>query len=604
MEQSNLKQVISLGKEIFGSSTLDPIETQKNILDFSKIVPFLNNYSTKTINFQTWKSIFGSTFTPEHIFKFLEDNYDDDLLTQLTGRSDNEWNFLLNGLSKILEYEILARTLCERTMDITKQIKLFDDDKIIIFSHIISLLSKLCQKTSTPFKPVRIFANFMLPYQFFIPISEKSDTILLISSIKFNKSFFQELEGWAILTPTHQITICDKKQQFYFNGNCSNFDVKQTKVKFIPENIHSSLFPILQKEISFTCLDERSSCQWQEVSDGHQIMFLDSFRYLSISETYPPSLLLSIFNNLFSDDILILQTLVKMKYTSLNDINEVLDAIVTLSIASQRLDMFLAFITYDEISSVRDQNLILRNNSPCTHLFSVFYQRYAKEYIDNILKPLIIKITFIEADDLNDQNTNGQAVFDCVSLVADSIINNFDQIPLEIRHLATHIYNAAKCCYGTRISTFRSITSFFVLRFLIPFIATPCVSEIMEITPLQLKNILIPFGSIFHDIFSCIGIPGKYSYLKEVEDQIVSNMTKYVDFFASLPLNLDQLPKYKMPKNEQIDQTTAIIINTILNHKESFFSTYDMLSRDSERTHPFSYRMVDLLCTCFEKNKE
>ena len=216
----------------------------------------------------------------------------------------------------------------------------------------------------------------------------------------------------------------------------------------------------------------------------------------------------------------------------------------------------------------------------------------------------IIKIIFMDVDNLKDPNTDGEIVFEFISLIAESLITNFDQMPLQIRHLATHVYNAAKCCFGTRISTLRALTSFFVLRFLIPFITSPNVKEIMEITPQHLSNLLIPFGSIFHEIFSCIGFPDKYPYLIAVKDKIMKEREKYLNFFASLPLHPDEKPFYKSPTNDEVNNATYNIINMILSHKDSFFSKYDELSRDSERVHPLSFRMVDFICTCFEKNSD
>ena len=588
--------------DIFGTQSYDLEKLSKMVIDFSKIVPFLKNYSEKEIDSKVWKSIFGGSFSSSQVLSNITEKFDINYLSKLTGPSDNEWNFFLNGLSKVLNFEILSNILSEYELDVTKQINKFSEEIIVIFSHIISLLSKLCQKEVSQTKLVGIFANYMLPYQFFQIFSDRSERILIISQIKFSPSFLQTKNGWAILSSSSILSIYDENLEICFEGEVENIQTNKNKVKFNPKNILQSSFSPSQKEISFTLLDENNIKQWSDAASGFQVVFFDSFKFINHSECYPLPLLHTIFCNLFIDDLLIMQSLVRMKYDSLYELNSIFDSLITLSISSQKIDVLLSYVTFDEISSVHDENLILRCDSPCSHLFSVYYNRYAQEYINNILKPLIIKITFMDVENLKDPNTDAEIVFDFVSLIADSIISNFDQIPLQIRHLATHIYNATKCCFGTRISTLRSITSFFVLRFLIPFIASPNVSEIMEITPTQLSNLLIPFGSIFHEIFSCISVPKKYPYLDNVKDKILNEREKYLEFFASLPINGDEKPFYKMPTNEEVNDASKHIIDTILTHKESFFSKYDELSRDPERIHPLSYRMVDFICSCFEKN--
>ena len=574
--------------------SVEDVQRGGRMLSFSSECPKLSDDSECFLSESFWKDKFSPHFKYNDAAKAIEEQYSDDWITQNNIERNANWRYFLKGLKNVLSFQKLTNIFSQKDVSVSDILNNHNDETKRAFSKIIRIILKVEKKSSSKSKLLLFLANFFLPPQFFTAYSKKSDLIYLCSSVKISRGIFRSYEdGWAILSPANHLTVIqDSEEKIVFDEDINELCVSSGKIKAANK----------KKEVVFKCTVETATSLWENYKE-QKALFFDSFNCIN-KGNYPQILAFAIRTSLFSDDLLMLQAILSLQMDKLEKWDCILDALITLSISSKRIDALLSYITCYEISQTTDEKVILRSDSICTHLFRVYYSRYAGDYISLIIRPLFDIILNTELKSIKDEDVDIEVVRVHIFATINAILSSFPYIPQELRHLALHVYNAAYCFFGTPEAIFNSLTSFFALRFLMPFFVAPELVGENNIEFELVKNILTPFGTIMLNIFSCNGIPKNFPHMKCLEQDYLENKPKYQRFFLSLPLRTFESVNYGFPRNDEVDDAVNVIINTIIEHKEDFLMNYNKLMNDPERVHPLAYRMQTILCTCFNHDRD
>jgi hypothetical protein len=125
----------------------------------------------------------------------------------------------------------------------------------------------------------------------------------------------------------------------------------------------------------------------------------------------------------------------------------------------------------NEINNDDNIELLLRDNSLATKMWSGFIKIECKIYFYKIvyppLKKILKKTNKIESVDKNKTNMLNYTIQSIHSLIF-SIINSIDKVPLSIKKICEHIYICLLNKYNDPIIALRGISSTFFLRFICP----------------------------------------------------------------------------------------------------------------------------------------
>ncbi|EAY16030.1 hypothetical protein TVAG_277960 [Trichomonas vaginalis G3] len=563
---------------------------EHQIFDYQQLLPQIEMSHYSDIEDQYWTK----TFKIDQRFGDLKDNitneYSDSWIDSSLTNSPVSWQKFCRGLSWIFNSKEILPILTKQFVQLPQDLIYFQKKSVQAFTVILQILIELCRVSDCPSRLLKFISNFMLPKTYFEPITSQCEFMSFASPIKLYKNilFSKPEDAWAILTNKKHLTVLSNK---------TTKPIYEVDIESISQSFGKIRIITKQKtEIVFKCSDDVANNLWlrSQVTD---LMWLDSLTP-SFSKNYPPNFLYAFSSTLYLDDMLIIQALFSIQISQLELWDPIIDNLITLSISYGRLDSLVSFISFDEISQTSDPNLILRSNSICTHFLKVYYKRFGKDYINNVIIPLFNEVCKIPIDDIADESNDVEIIRRYILMFADTVMNSFDKIPRAIRHLATHIFYATECTLGTWEATFNSITNLFILRFFIAFFSSPSEMPISTVDSVRYKKVIIPFGAIMLNFLSCNGMSNKYEYLEPIRKDYYSYRLKLLEFFSSLPLRRNEPGQYVQPSTKEVETSSKFILDFIVDNKEQFLRQYRGLMTNENRYHPFSYRILHMLYSC------
>lgn len=563
---------------------------EHRIFDYQQVIPQIEVYHFTDIPPEYWIEKFQTKQNFGEIKTYIIENYDDQWIQMPFLQTPDQWQLFCKGLSSILDHQEIAPILTKQFVQLPQDLTNLQKIELQSFTVILEMLIELCRISDVPQRLLKYISNHLLPKYFYVPLSAKKEFIALITPVKLykNKFFSKPEEAWAVMSKRQHLTVFETKQfTALYDDDVASIGQSFGKLRFISNS---------KSEIIFKCEDEDTQKMWlNSLILDHT--WLDSLS-CDLPKNYPPNFINAFNSCLFADDMLVIQSLFSCQLASLDNWDAIIDALLTVGIAYDRLDVLISFISFDEISQTSDPNLILRSNSICTHFLKVYYKRFGREYITNIIIPLFKDICEIPIDDLTFEGNEIEIIRKYINEFCDRILGSLDKIPRAIRHLATHIFYATQCTQGTWEATFNSITNLFILRYTMAAFSSPIEMPINIVKPEKYKKVILPFSAIMLNILSGLGLSSKYEYLRPLERDILQLRPKLLDFFSNLPLRRNEPGQYIMPSKDEIRNSTKLILDAVIDNREQFLQKYRNFAASDTRYHPFSYRILHLLYSC------
>jgi len=566
--------------------------TQPNF-DFKRIKRIVTEYAMTNSNEYFWKqrAKFPVSFQEltSHVIANYTDNWIEVPRTKM--KSNDELTVLLDRINTLFPPDQTSQLFNKTYIDISIDYLRFSNDNFSCIAQLVFFLSEIITKSRSPLLLLRRFAQFMTPFSFFDPVSRKSSELLIITSAEYKSSFFSKSENvWVYMTSDKTFyMVSEPTEKVVFSGKIYGFSKKANKASL----------KVGSDEISFVCISNSAVDLWEEAI-SRPISLIESIPYMNQGK-YPPVFINVFRNALFCDDMLFLESLLTYHYGQLADSIPFVDSLITVAIKQCYIDKLLSFVTFNEISQTPDKNLILRANSVCTRFFRAYYNRYSRQYVYTVIKPLVQLVTELPIEDLCDSSTKPSEIGPTLFRVCNSIISSFSLIPGPLRHLAFHVADAAMCCCDSRDTVFHAITSFFCLRFIVPYFTDPTLIGLENVNPLRIRKVLAPFGQLLHDALTLIGFKGKFQHLDGLTPEFESKKKEFFEFFIKIPLGIGDDPGYPIPTEPICSDAVTLIIDHLLTKKIEIINIYRELIVKVDRVHPYSFRLLKLICSAFQK---
>ncbi|KAH0787998.1 GTPase-activator protein [Histomonas meleagridis] len=332
--------------------------------------------------------------------------------------------------------------------------------------------------------------------------------------------------------------------------------------------------------------------------------------YLSpLSFPYPPDnvpqeIIDSFHQALVSPDTYLLQALLDFDIISMNVSHKAMHDLFTVFSYDKLVHRFISTVCAVEFAQpALTEGTVLRHNSHLTFLFQVYYDLFAGDFLNNILKPIINKIDDTGYLGIRENDISKiKKVSKLLNWVLDKFVSGDKFITPQIRHMANVLRSQVSLVLKTKHAVFNALSSFFCLRFSNAVISNPFYYEKKGRTDIEIHKISVQFTQLLQLPFNFQLISDRYEYLQELSEQIVDRFEDIYNFVIGISdFKVTEKVKYPKPRKKECDEAIKRLMGYASAGKELLVERYRKLYDGEEQRAAASFAVSNLLSKMFTK---
>ena len=308
------------------------------------------------------------------------------------------------------------------------------------------------------------------------------------------------------------------------------------------------------------------------------------FMATSVGMELLPSFLPAVYQAITANDMFVLRTLVHFSVTKLADSFEVCNALIDIFAHAGKMTQLLFCLADSEFSMpTLTTSTILRSNSNLSSTIKLFFERFASRYTTNVLLKLAKYIDGCEGLSLiQPQNSVEEKVRPVIFTVLKHILRSGSEIPPEIRHIASILRSCATARFNEKLATYSTLSGFFNLRYICPFLADPAQYTSEFKSSRDVKEALLPFSNLLMQIFNRKLMTGRYEVFSNWNTKLSQQyFPDLMNFVLSIGDCEDEVV-YQAPSEDQLRVALLRIVKQMSISHEAFFKVYNEVANSSD----------------------
>jgi hypothetical protein len=350
-------------------------------------------------------------------------------------------------------------------------------------------------------------------------------------------------------------------------------------------------------------LDPSQNELWPKVMNLSTLPKLPLF-FTNVATPIPDILLFALNEILLTPDRTAIRAITHYSVSSVSKGYDLAEALFDIFAYAGKVNDLITFLAASEFSVPElTQNTVIRGNSHLTNMFKVFFKRFGVKYYESFLKRIVLYID--SKGDLmlkRPVEANSQRAQTMVFTVLNRISGSLKHVPLEIRHFASILKQAAALRFNSKQATYNTISGFFYLRFVSSIISNPLETDPSLQLQSQWTNVMIPAAQLMMTPFNLIQMGGKYdvfnSWNKILTKKIFPNLIEFVFSIAVCP----EEPVYQPPSKERLREALNVVWNKIGESNGEFVKMYRQFGFDSPSCTSLEAEFANFLSGYFNQN--
>jgi len=325
----------------------------------------------------------------------------------------------------------------------------------------------------------------------------------------------------------------------------------------------------------------------------------------SLEPPYPVPVLVSFFEALTLDDMILLRAIVHYGVVPVNEGVAFIDALLDIFAFAGKIEQFLIALIGLEFSKDELQiNTVLRANTHVTNLFKAFFARYAKPYFDSCLSKIIDYILGVGNIGLSHiESADKEKAEVMLFTVLKYILHSENVIPAEIRYLASILKAEAIVRFNNKQATYNTLVGFICLRFITAVIADPIMfrPNTEEFSP-EMMTMLMPFSQLLQTPINLAPFDERFEKFSDWNPRVRKHIwPKLIKFVLSVA-DLKEKLFYQPPSEEQVFKSLSRVLTSSSAKFQQFKNQYEFLQRDPNVFHPIGWNLAGFLSAFFQGN--
>eukprot|EP01080_Neovahlkampfia_damariscottae_P007477 gene7477-11801_t len=207
-----------------------------------------------------------------------------------------------------------------------------------------------------------------------------------------------------------------------------------------------------------------------------------------------------------------------------------IQALTTILIDTEiKTTKVLQFIIKEEVNSCFSSTTLFRRNSLASKLITSCMKRFGNNYLEKILKGIIIDIITknenLEVDPMRDESANIEENMDKLIKIVDTILNSIfesvELLPFEIREVSNILSREVESKFRDEQITKLSVGGVIFLRFFCPAIASPLSAKFVDkIPPKNANRTFVLLSKIIQNLANGIQFGQKEPYMKNSNEYL------------------------------------------------------------------------------------
>lgn len=594
-----MSDLLNDSKQSMRSMTIDPGQKNEEIFAIAPDAPF---FFYKQISPEIKEQI--QRIDPEK-FKIGDEPYDENLKRKLLGAMSEvkvDMKSTPSDLKPLVEKVITSYSECEAWDSLTcfppRIINPTEDAKSVTFV-LIDLLNSLKPQKSSEW--VKWMSINMIPEEYKSIQNFKSSYIKACCVChRKRKMFNDETFFWAVLDIHNHFTLYNTT-----NGQLTvhmEADIGSIKLSHSGKTV--KLFDksgIRVKRI--IPIDPSQNELWAKVMNLSTLPKLPFF-FTNSAVPIPDLLLFALNEVLLAPDRTAVRAITHFKVSKVSQSVDLADALFDIYAYAGKVNDLITVMVASEFSATElTQNTVLRGNSHLTNLFKIFFKRFGFKYYQSFLKRIVLYID--SKGDLSlkrPAEVNSQKAQTMVFTVLNRIAGSLEHVPIEIRHFASILKQAAALRFNSKQATYNTISGFFYLRFVSSILSNP-----LETDPsLQLQNpwlnVMVPAAQLMMTPFNLIQMGGKYDVFNSWNKILTKKIfPMLIEFVFSIAV-CNEEPVYQPPSKERLREALQVVWSKIGESNGEFVKMYKQLAFESLPCTSLGAGFANFLTGYFNQN--
>jgi hypothetical protein len=304
----------------------------------------------------------------------------------------------------------------------------------------------------------------------------------------------------------------------------------------------------------------------------------------------PDSFYFSFYQQLVSDDFLLLQAILDPQTFRVNESMDLAEALLDVFSYAGKVNLLLTVLCAIDFSQgVASSSLVVRRNSQLSNMFKVFISRFGGEYIETVIAK--VRSYVLQCGDCHGKIRKQQKM---VVTALKIIMRSGEQIPLQIRHFASVMRVMASYQFNQLQAVVTSISGYFSLRFF-----TRIMIENVG-GPRRSRDLLVSFAQILQVPLNFALYHGNHAAFAGLHHHLIKHIFPELIKFMLSVADLDRVPTYPPPKRDVIQRSLGVIVSAVVKNREAVVRKYNQNKTNPETRNPVQCAFGAFLMSFFD----
>ncbi|ORX48285.1 hypothetical protein DM01DRAFT_1385598 [Hesseltinella vesiculosa] len=238
---------------------------------------------------------------------------------------------------------------------------------------------------------------------------------------------------------------------------------------------------------------------------------------------------------------------------TMNDIDDVAASLFTTFASEGKAMVLLQLLLEKDVQNTTNEGDLLRNTSVTTRYLSIFGKLNGSDYLNAVLKPVLVKIVNLPPEDLEFEldpaktgmefsTKNKENVMNAANMILDAICSSADLVPPSLKSACHAIESATKKRFPE--CRYTAVGSFIFLRFFCPAIVSPESEGLLRAVDISrnLRRGLLIIAKLIQNLANNVLFGSKEVYMIVLNDYVTSNIYRTTSYLRHL-CDVSDLPK-------------------------------------------------------------
>ena len=375
------------------------------------------------------------------------------------------------------------------------------------------------------------------------------------------------------------------------------FEFEIGNLKLLPDEQISIYNKKKEKILTIKLIDSLQCNMWLSLFEENSASF--PFFLSGYNKTIPQPIITSFYDCCISSDMLLSRCLIDPKLTKVNDSTLIIESLFNIIFYSQKINLFYSMI----ISSLFDNPSLtitsdFYNNHNIIEFLNFIFNQFGKPYF---FKFVIKIINYIDSfSNLQFENINDLHSIEVIFFtILKYIINSIDLIPLEIKHIASILRSYFMIRFNDNKYLFNLLSKFFFDSFLLILLEKPNLIK----SDLQIQNILFykSLIGLLKAVFNQEPLSNINILFKKWDERLKYHIYPKLELFLFSLGDIKNIPKYKIPKINILNDSLHILLDHISNNYKDFIKVFKYISSSNTLIGgPLGWNLSSIILNSFQ----